>query len=103
EKLKDSEIIKIVLYEANQYENGDSDDSDEEQPKIFISEELMDLNKFISFFEQQTDANFKSEDLKIFRKYLILVNRKYIKSKHQTSISDFFISVNNKEDYDAEL
>ncbi|CAG8557609.1 16485_t:CDS:2, partial [Racocetra fulgida] len=81
EKLDNSEIIEIVLDEANQCENRDPDNSDEEQPEIPISEGLMGLNKFIGFFEQQTDANFKSEDLKIFRKYLTLVNRKYIESK----------------------
>ncbi|CAG8619840.1 28499_t:CDS:2, partial [Dentiscutata erythropus] len=52
ERLEDSEIIKIVLDEANQCKNRDPDDSDEEQPEIPISERLMSLNKFISFFEQ---------------------------------------------------
>ena len=66
ENLDDSEIIEVVLDEANQFEHGDPDDSDEEEPEISISEGLMGLNKFISFFEQQIDTDFKAEDLKIF-------------------------------------
>ncbi|CAG8644589.1 3099_t:CDS:2, partial [Cetraspora pellucida] len=72
EMLDDSEIIEVVLNEANQYEHGDPDDSDEEEPEISILEGLMGLNKFIGFFEQQTDPGFKAEDLKIFQKYLAL-------------------------------
>ncbi|CAG8501241.1 13300_t:CDS:2, partial [Cetraspora pellucida] len=100
EKLEDSEIIEIVIDEANQCKNGDPDDSDKEQPEISISEGLMGLNKFISFFEQQIDADFKAEDLKIFQKYLALLNRKYRESKRQASISDFFTQLNNEDDYD---
>ncbi|RIB28195.1 hypothetical protein C2G38_2158497 [Gigaspora rosea] len=74
EKLENSEIIEIVLDEANQRENRDPNDSDEEQPEVPISEGLMDLKKFISFFEQQTNTGFKAEDLKIFRNYLTLIN-----------------------------
>ncbi|CAG8691524.1 25944_t:CDS:1 [Dentiscutata erythropus] len=66
EKLEDSEIVEISLDKANQHENRDLDDSDKEQPEILISEEQMGLNKFISFFEQQIDTNFKPEDIKIF-------------------------------------
>ncbi|CAG8728678.1 728_t:CDS:1, partial [Cetraspora pellucida] len=44
EKLDDSEIIEVVLDEANQYENGDPDDSDDEEPEISISEGLTGLN-----------------------------------------------------------
>ncbi|CAG8623954.1 10003_t:CDS:2, partial [Racocetra fulgida] len=62
----DSEIIKIVLDEANQRDNKDPDDSDKEQLEIPISEELIGLNKFIGFFEQQIDEEFKAKDLKIF-------------------------------------
>ncbi|CAG8508742.1 9717_t:CDS:2 [Cetraspora pellucida] len=65
-KLKDLEIIEIVLDEENQRKNRDPDDSDEEQPEIPISEGLMGLNKFITFFEQQIDTDFKAENLKIF-------------------------------------
>ena len=99
ENLDDSEIIEVVLDEANQFEHGDPDDSDEEEPEISISEGLMGLNKFICFFEQQTDPDFKAEDLKSFRKYLTLVNRKYNESKHQTSIVDFFMTQESSQDY----
>ncbi|CAG8456588.1 15876_t:CDS:2 [Cetraspora pellucida] len=66
EKLDDSKIVEVVLDETNQYKNRNPDDSDKEESEISISEKLMGLNKFISFFEQQTDSNFKAEDLKIF-------------------------------------
>ncbi|CAG8474738.1 13992_t:CDS:2, partial [Cetraspora pellucida] len=68
EKLEDSEIIEIVLDEANQVENSDPDDTDEEKLEISALEGLKSLNKFISFFEQQNDTDFKTEDLKIFRR-----------------------------------
>ncbi|CAG8528831.1 23859_t:CDS:2, partial [Cetraspora pellucida] len=71
-KLEDSKIVKIVLDKENQHKNGDSDDSDEEEPEILILESLMSLNKFVYFFEQQTDTDFKAKDLKIFQKYLTL-------------------------------
>ncbi|CAG8785603.1 15263_t:CDS:1, partial [Dentiscutata erythropus] len=100
EMLDDSEIIEVVLDEANQYEHGDPDDSDEEEPEISILEGLMGLNKFIGFFEQQTDPGFKAEDLKIFQKYLALVNQKYNESKRQTSISNFFMPQDSLQDYD---
>ncbi|CAG8658921.1 11855_t:CDS:1 [Dentiscutata erythropus] len=74
EKLEDSEIIEIVLNEENQCENGDPNDSDEEEIEISVSDRFMGLKKFIGFFEHQTDADFKAEDLKIIRKYLTLVN-----------------------------
>ncbi|CAG8501506.1 18667_t:CDS:2 [Dentiscutata erythropus] len=65
-KLEDSKIIEIVLDEENQLENEDSNNSDKEEPEITVLEELMRLKKFINFFEQQTNTNFKAEDLKIF-------------------------------------
>ncbi|CAG8770982.1 3363_t:CDS:2 [Gigaspora rosea] len=98
--LDDSEIIEVVLDEANQFEHGDPNDSDEEEPEISISERLIGLNKFICFFEQQTDPDFKAEDLKSFQKYLTLINRKYNESKHQTSTVNFFMTQENSQDYD---
>ncbi|CAG8728590.1 2636_t:CDS:1 [Cetraspora pellucida] len=95
DKLKDSEIVEIVLDEENQYENEDLDDSDEEELEIPVSEGLINLNKFICFFEQQTDTDFKAKNLKIFQKYLTLVKQKYNESKCQTSIDNFFILLNN--------
>ncbi|CAG8540426.1 18163_t:CDS:2 [Dentiscutata erythropus] len=73
-KLEDSKIIEIVLDEENQRENGDPDDLDEEQPKIPISEGL-----------------------------IALLNRRYRESKRQTSIGDFFTSLDNEKDYNDVL
>ncbi|CAG8646716.1 20747_t:CDS:2 [Dentiscutata erythropus] len=77
--------------------------TEEKLEDLEIIEILRGLNKFIGFFEQQIDEEFKAKDLKIFRKYLALVNRKYVVSKHQTSISKFFTPLNNEEGYDATL
>ncbi|CAG8511461.1 12448_t:CDS:2 [Cetraspora pellucida] len=82
DKLEDSEIVEIVLDEENQRKNGDPDNSVEKELEIPVSEGLMSLNKFICFFEQQTNTDFKAKDLKIFWKYLTLVKQKYNESKH---------------------
>ncbi|CAG8610148.1 3379_t:CDS:2 [Cetraspora pellucida] len=57
-KLNDTKIIEVVLDEANQLEHNDPDDSDDEEPEVSVSEGLKGLNKFINFFEQQTDSDF---------------------------------------------
>ncbi|CAG8449552.1 3757_t:CDS:2, partial [Scutellospora calospora] len=90
-----------IKSQLNTYLDLNPDDSDKEQPEISISEGLMSLNKFISFFEQQIDADFKAKNLKIFQKYLALLNRKYRESKRQASISDFFTQLNNENNYDV--
>ncbi|CAG8753235.1 1237_t:CDS:1, partial [Dentiscutata erythropus] len=94
-KLENSEIIKIVLDKKNQLENGNPNDLNKDEPEIAMLKRLIKLKKIISFFEQQTDMDFKAEDLKIFQKYLTLVNQKYIESKYQIFIDDFFILLNN--------
>ncbi|CAG8545901.1 15498_t:CDS:2 [Cetraspora pellucida] len=90
EVLDDTEIVELVLAEQQQKEQ-DSDDSDEEPLKILVSEGLAGLKKFVEFFEQQIDQNFKSEDLNIFRKYLAIMRRKDVESKKQSFIMDYFI------------
>ncbi|CAG8483493.1 18115_t:CDS:1, partial [Dentiscutata erythropus] len=47
-------------------ENKDPNDSDEKLLQIPVSEGLIGLNKFISFFKQQIDTEFKAENLKVF-------------------------------------
>lgn len=91
EELSDTEIVELVIAEQ-QHKEQDSDDSDEEPLTIPASEGLAGLKKFLEFFEQQTDQNFKSEDLNIFRKYLPIMRRKDVESKKQSSIMDFFMS-----------
>ncbi|CAG8802010.1 10459_t:CDS:1, partial [Racocetra fulgida] len=80
--LNDTEIIELVLAEQ-QLKEQDSDDSDEESLIIPASEKLAGLKKFVDFFAQQIDPNFKSEDLNIFQKYLSIMRCKDVESKKQ--------------------
>ncbi|CAG8552898.1 10380_t:CDS:2, partial [Scutellospora calospora] len=74
-----------------EYEEGDASDTDEEPPEVLAAEGLNSLKKFVDFFEQQKSDDFKVEDLKVFRKYVSLMGRKYVESLKQKSISDFFL------------
>ncbi|CAG8656529.1 8554_t:CDS:1, partial [Cetraspora pellucida] len=90
EELSNTKIVELVIAEQ-QYKKHDSDDSDEEPLTILASEELVGLKKFLEFFEQQTDQNFKSKDLDVFQKYLPIMRHKDVESKKQRSIMNFFI------------
>ncbi|CAG8652468.1 22529_t:CDS:2 [Cetraspora pellucida] len=65
EELSNTEIVELVIVEQ-QHKEHDSDDSDEESLTILASKGLVSLKKFLEFFEQQTNRNFKSEDLDVF-------------------------------------
>ncbi|CAG8708650.1 19685_t:CDS:1, partial [Dentiscutata erythropus] len=69
---------------------GNKSDTDKKPPEIPIIEGLNGLEKFISFVKQQESCDFNVEDLKIFRKYLSFIRRKYIESMKQKPITDFF-------------
>ncbi|CAG8796370.1 7877_t:CDS:1, partial [Cetraspora pellucida] len=90
EELNNTEIVKLVLIEQQQKEQ-ESNNSDEEPSKISVSEGFAGLKKFIEFFEQQSDQYFRSEDLNVIRKYLPIMRCKDIKSKKQSSITNFFM------------
>ncbi|CAG8694939.1 6818_t:CDS:2, partial [Cetraspora pellucida] len=49
--------------------------SNEELNLISYKEELNALTTFIDYFKQQTDADFKIEDLNIFKKYNNIVRK----------------------------
>ncbi|CAG8646974.1 1297_t:CDS:2, partial [Cetraspora pellucida] len=63
----------------------------EELSDTDIVERINRSKNFLEFFEQQTDQNFKSEDLDVVRKYLPIMRHKDVESKKQSSIMDFFI------------
>ncbi|CAG8649564.1 2372_t:CDS:2 [Ambispora leptoticha] len=63
--LNKMQIIKIVLDKYQKCEENDSNNTDEESSEISISERLIELKKFINFFEQQKSRDFNIEDLKI--------------------------------------
>ncbi|CAG8448436.1 304_t:CDS:2 [Scutellospora calospora] len=91
--LDEMQIVNIVLYEQQEYEESDTSDTNDEPSEVFVVEGLDGLKKFVSFFEQQKSDDFNVEDLKVFRKYVSLIGRKYTKSMNQKSISDFFLPV----------
>ncbi|CAG8647601.1 10464_t:CDS:1 [Cetraspora pellucida] len=103
ETLNDTQIVETVLAEQLEYEQGDSDDSDKEPPKITAAEGISGLKSFILFAEQQMcdDFFFNNNDLKVFRKYLTLMKQKITESMNQKPITDFFktadqsMSINN--------
>ncbi|CAG8680454.1 6975_t:CDS:2, partial [Racocetra fulgida] len=70
------ELNNSQIATEEQQKEQDSDDSDEEPLKIPVSEGLLGLKKFVEFFVQQMDPNFKSEDLNIFQKYLSIMRCK---------------------------
>ncbi|CAG8626404.1 13184_t:CDS:2, partial [Cetraspora pellucida] len=82
EELSDTEIVELVIVEQ-QHKEHNSDDSDKEPLTISASEGLVGLKKFLEFFEQQTDQNFKSEDLDVFQKYLSIMRYKDVELKKQ--------------------
>ncbi|CAG8716000.1 9702_t:CDS:1 [Cetraspora pellucida] len=91
--LDEMQIVHIVLDEQREYEEGDASDTDDELPEVPVMEGLNGLKKFVGFFEQQKSDDFNVEDLKVFRKYVLLMGRKYSESMKQKSISDFFLPV----------
>ncbi|CAG8716501.1 14613_t:CDS:1, partial [Racocetra fulgida] len=95
EKLDDEQIVEIIL-EQNEQEQGDPDDTDKESVQVSILEGLNGLKTFIAFFKQQMNvADFYTNDLRIFRRYLHTMELKNNKSKKQKSIRDFFTSENS--------
>ncbi|CAG8805664.1 26665_t:CDS:2, partial [Gigaspora margarita] len=65
EFLDDEQIVEL----ATQSVKFDSSSSDEELVLISYKEGLEALTTFINYFGQQTDAEFKVEDLKTLKKY----------------------------------
>ncbi|CAG8607360.1 3890_t:CDS:1, partial [Cetraspora pellucida] len=63
--LSDTEIVKLVIVKQ-QHKEHNLDDLNKELLTILVLEELVDLKKFLEFFEQQTNQNFKLENLDIF-------------------------------------
>ncbi|CAG8435791.1 5368_t:CDS:2, partial [Scutellospora calospora] len=63
--------------------------SDEELDLISHKEGLNALTTFIDYFKQQTDADFKIEDLNIFKKYNNIVRKKYLANMKQKTLENF--------------
>jgi hypothetical protein len=88
EFLNDKQIIEFITRNPNEEIISDSES---ELELINFKEAAQGLKKFITFFSQQSDnSNYNCEDLKVFRKYLKLMNLKLIEDKKQTSINTFY-------------
>ncbi len=88
--LNDDEIIRLVQGEVNDDENNDSEEDFNELVPVSFVDAIKSLQNWITFFEQQTTNEFKTEDLDIFKKYLNIVRQLELQARKQTSITDFF-------------
>ncbi|CAG8812445.1 19244_t:CDS:1, partial [Cetraspora pellucida] len=71
-ELSNTKIVKLVIAEQ-QYKEYNSDDLDKKPLTILASKGLVGLKKFLEFFKQPIDQNFKSKDLNVFQKYLSII------------------------------
>ncbi|KAF0416232.1 CENP-b protein 1 [Gigaspora margarita] len=86
EFLDDEQIVEL----ATQTAEFDSSSSDEELVLISHKKGLEALTTFIDYFGQQTDAEFKIEDLRTLKKYNNIVRRKYLANMKQKTLENFF-------------
>ncbi|CAB4392444.1 unnamed protein product [Rhizophagus irregularis] len=85
--LTDEQIINLVHSEENE---DDSDTSDEEIPIVSTQQAVNSLQTFIKYFEQQDDsAQYNTNDLRTFRKYLHLTKVKETNSRRQDTLDKF--------------
>ncbi|KAF0478873.1 CENP-b protein 1 [Gigaspora margarita] len=87
EELLDSEQIVELATQSVKF---DSSSSDEELVLISYKEGLEALTTFIDYFGQQTDTEFKVEDLRTLKKYNNIVKRKYSANIKQKTLENFF-------------
>jgi len=87
EPLSFDEIVDLVNAENVEYTN---DDSGEGVLPVQLKEARIGLETAIKFFEQQYDVGFDIKDLRVFRKYLNLLNVKEFQSKQQQKIDNYF-------------
>ena len=87
EILSDEDIVKLIQEEASDENN---DDSDEEPELVSFNDALKSLKTWMTFFEQQPLDEFNVEDMYMFKKYFNVVQRLELRSRKQTSITNFF-------------
>ena len=85
EMLNDKQIIDLAV----QFVEFEDSLSDEELDLIGHKEGLSALTTFIDYFKQQTDADFKIENLNIFKKYNNIVRKKYLANMKQKTLENF--------------
>ena len=60
-------------------------------PPIPAKKATSGLETFINYFEQQDDADFNIDDLRIFKKYLRVARVKAFNSNKQSLLDTFFL------------
>ncbi|CAG8648615.1 18519_t:CDS:1, partial [Gigaspora margarita] len=83
--LNDEQIVELATHSVE----FDSSSSEEELVLISHKKELEALTTFINYFGQQTDAEFKTEDLKTLKKYNNIVKKKYSANMKQKTLENF--------------
>jgi len=92
--LTDTEIIRLILDEEHERVELNDNESDEEHSVISMQEGLNSLKTWMQYFEEQESEEFDMKEMKIFRKYKGIMQRKFIESKTQKNITNFFIPTN---------
>ncbi|CAB5385361.1 unnamed protein product [Rhizophagus irregularis] len=85
--LTNEQIINLVHSEENE---DDSNTSDEKIPIVLTQQAVNSLQTFIKYFEQQDDsAQYNTNDLRTFQKYLHLTKVKETNSRRQDTLDKF--------------
>ena len=91
EPLTFEEIVDLVNAEDTENTENTIDDSDEETSPVQLKEARIGLETAFKFFKQQpNNVGIDVSDLRVFRKYMNLLNLKEFQSKRQQSIDAYF-------------
>ena len=91
EPLTFDEIVGLVNAEDTEDTEDTIDDFDEKTSPVQLKEARIGLESAFKFFEQQpNNVGIDVSDLRVFRKYMNLLNLKEFQSKRQQSIDTYF-------------
>ena len=94
QSLADTEIVRLILDEEHEKIELNDDESDKERSVMSTQEGLNSLKTWLQYFEEQESEEFDMKDIRIFRKYMGIMQRKLFESKSQKNITSFFESIN---------
>jgi hypothetical protein len=94
QSLADAEIVRLILDEECEKIELNDDESDKERSVMSTQEGLNSLKTWLQYFEEQKSEKFDMKDIRIFRKYMGIMQRKLFESKTQKNITSFFESTN---------
>ena len=90
EYLTDEQIINMMQADKENQKVEECENENDEIPVVSVKKAVSGLETFVHFFEQQDDAEFNNKDLRIFKKYLQVIQLKEFNSKKQCSFDLFF-------------